>query len=48
MKPVKIGSVGLGRPGYEHAKNLATLLPGCILHAVCDVDEARLHSVAGR
>ena len=46
MKPVKIGSVGLGRLGYEHAKNLATLLPGCVLHAICDVDEARLHSVA--
>ena len=46
MKPVKIGSVGLGRLGYEHAKNLATLLPGCALHAVCDVDEERLRSVA--
>ena len=28
MKTVKLGSVGLGRLGYEHAKNLATLLPG--------------------
>lgn len=46
MKPVKIGSVGLGRLGYEHAKNLAALLPGCALHAVCDVDEERLRSVA--
>ena len=46
MKPVKIGSVGLGRLGYEHAKNLATLLPGCALHAVCDVDKERLLSVA--
>ena len=46
MKPVKIGSVGLGRLGYEHAKNLATLLPGCALHAVCDVDKERLRSVA--
>lgn len=46
MKTVKLGSVGLGRLGYEHAKNLATLLPGCTLHAVCDVDEDRLRSVA--
>lgn len=46
MKLLKLASVGLGRLGYEHAKNLATLLPGCTLHAICDVDEARLHTVA--
>lgn len=28
MKTVKVGSVGLGRLGYEHAKNLATQVPG--------------------
>lgn len=27
-KVVKIGSVGLGRLGYEHAKNIATSIPG--------------------
>ena len=26
-KTLKIGSVGLGRLGYEHAKNLATQVP---------------------
>lgn len=46
MKLLKLASVGLGRLGYEHAKNLATLLPGCTLHAICDVDEERLHTVA--
>ena len=39
MKTVKVGSVGLGRLGYEHAKNLATQVPGCELAAICDVDE---------
>ena len=38
MKTVKVGSVGLGRLGYEHAKNLATQVPGCELAAICDVD----------
>ena len=33
MESVKIGSVGLGRLGYEHAKNLAASIPGCVLHA---------------
>jgi len=46
MKTVKIGSVGLGRLGYEHAKNLATQVPGCELVAICDADEARLQQVA--
>ena len=38
MESVKIGSVGLGRLGYEHAKNLAASIPGCVLHAICNVD----------
>lgn len=46
MKSVKIGSVGLGRLGYEHARNLAALLPGCTRHAICDVEEERLRTVA--
>ena len=46
MKTVKIGSVGLGRLGYEHAKNLATQVPGCELTAICDVDEARVREVS--
>lgn len=46
MKTVKVGSVGLGRLGYEHAKNLATQVPGCELAAICDVDANRVKEVA--
>ena len=46
MKTVKVGSVGLGRLGYEHACNLATQVPGCELAAICDVDEKRVREVA--
>ena len=46
MKTVKVGSVGLGRLGYEHAKNLATQVPGCELSAICDVDANRVKEVA--
>ena len=45
MKTVKVGSVGLGRLGYEHACNLATQVPGCELAAICDVDEKRVKEV---
>lgn len=46
MKTIKIGAVGLGRLGYEHARNLATQVPGCELAAICDVDEQRVKAVA--
>ena len=46
MKKVKIGSVGLGRLGYEHACNIANLIPGAELTALCDVDEKRVKEVA--
>lgn len=46
MKTVKLGSVGLGRLGYEHAKNMASFIPGVRLLALCDVDEKRLNEVA--
>ena len=46
MKKVKIGSVGLGRLGYEHACNIANLIPGAALTALCDVDEKRVKEVA--
>ena len=46
MKKVKIGSVGLGRLGYEHACNIANLIPGAELVALCDVDEKRVKEVA--
>ncbi|MCB6366784.1 Gfo/Idh/MocA family oxidoreductase [Intestinibacillus massiliensis] len=46
MKTVKIGSVGLGRLGYEHAKNIATRVPGAELTAICDVAAGRVREVA--
>lgn len=46
MKTVKMGLVGLGRLGYEHAKNLASQVPGCTLAAICDVDQARAAQIA--
>ncbi|WP_087066379.1 Gfo/Idh/MocA family oxidoreductase [Intestinibacillus massiliensis] len=46
MKTVKIGSVGLGRLGYEHAKNIATRVPGAELTAICDVAADRVREVA--
>ena len=42
MKKIKIGSVGLGRLGYEHAVNIASKIPQCQLAAICDVDAARV------
>ncbi len=46
MKKIKIGSVGLGRLGYEHACNIANLVPGAELTALCDVDAVRVKEVA--
>ena len=34
MESVKIGSVGLGRLGYEHAKNLAASIPGRVVNTI--------------
>ena len=46
MKKIKIGSVGIGRLGYEHACNIANLVPGAELTALCDVDAVRVKEVA--
>jgi len=46
MKKIKIGSVGLGRLGYEHAVNIASKIPQCELKAICDVDASRVAQVA--
>ncbi|MTK14268.1 MAG: inositol 2-dehydrogenase [Clostridiaceae bacterium] len=43
---IKIGSIGLGRLGYEHARNIATCVPGAELTAICDVDRKRLEQVS--
>ena len=46
MNKVRIGSVGLGRLGLEHAKNIAGRLQNAELAALCDVDKPRLDNVA--
>lgn len=46
MKKIQIGSIGLGRLGYEHATNIATRVPGAELAALCDVDEEKLKATA--
>ncbi|MEH6956921.1 Gfo/Idh/MocA family oxidoreductase, partial [Neobacillus drentensis] len=37
MEKVKVGIVGLGRLGRQHAENLAFRIPNCELTAVCSV-----------
>ncbi|WRU97102.1 Gfo/Idh/MocA family oxidoreductase [Priestia filamentosa] len=39
MKKVKVGIVGLGRLGRQHAENLAFRIPNCELIAVCSIIE---------
>ncbi|MBA4698267.1 MAG: Gfo/Idh/MocA family oxidoreductase [Ruminococcus sp.] len=48
MKKIRIGSIGLGRLGYEHAVNIATRVSGAELKALCDVDKEKLRDVAGQ
>lgn len=48
MKTAKIGLIGLGRQGEQHAINLATRIQGCELAAICDMNEAKLNEVANR
>lgn len=45
MRTVKIGVAGLGRLGYEHARNIVERVPGAVLAAVCDADNARVQQV---
>ncbi|MBR0597753.1 Gfo/Idh/MocA family oxidoreductase [Sinanaerobacter chloroacetimidivorans] len=46
MEKIKIGSVGIGRLGYEHACNIATKVPGAQLAALCATKEEKLKRVA--
>ena len=46
MKKLKIGIMGVGRLGYEHACNIANRVPGSELVAICDKDFDRAKSVA--
>jgi myo-inositol 2-dehydrogenase/D-chiro-inositol 1-dehydrogenase len=45
---VRIGSVGLGRLGLQHAENIATRIKGAELAALCDVDAKKLAETADR
>lgn len=45
---VRIGSVGLGRLGLQHAENIATRIKHAELVALCDVDEAKLQETSDR
>ncbi len=43
---IKIGAIGLGRLGYQHAFNLRFSIPGVELVALCDMNESKLSSTA--
>jgi len=45
MKNIKIGAIGLGRLGLQHAENCAFKIPGAELIAICDMNEAKLKEV---
>jgi myo-inositol 2-dehydrogenase / D-chiro-inositol 1-dehydrogenase len=48
MKKLKIGSVGLGRLGEQHAENIATKIMNAELYALCDLNESKLNEVSDR
>ena len=48
MKKIKIGSVGLGRLGLQHAENIATRVLNAELTALCDLNESLLNETADR
>ena len=48
MEKIKIGSIGLGRLGLQHAENIATRLMHAELTALCDLDEKKLNETADR
>ena len=46
MKKLKIGIIGVGRLGYEHACNIANRVPACDLVAISDKNITRAKEVA--
>ncbi len=46
MKKLKIGIIGVGRLGYEHACNIANRVPGSELVAIADANFDRAKQVA--
>ncbi|TCO70028.1 inositol 2-dehydrogenase [Marinisporobacter balticus] len=45
MKKIKIGAVGLGRLGRQHAKNIAFRIPNAELLAVCSINQEEVDEV---
>lgn len=45
MKKIKIGAIGLGRLGLQHAENVAFKIPNAELTAICDMNEEKLKQV---
>ena len=43
---VRIGLIGSGIMGADHARIFATQIPGAQLHVICDADEARARAAA--
>ncbi|MFP3042819.1 inositol 2-dehydrogenase [Treponema primitia] len=48
MNKVRIGSVGLGRLGLQHAENIAGRIQNAELIAICDVDKPKVEETAKR
>lgn len=46
MEKLKVGSIGVGRLGYQHAENVAYRIPNAELIAVCDINKERAKEVA--
>ena len=48
VKKIRIGSVGLGRLGLQHAMNIAGKIQNAQLTALCDIDEKKLNETADK
>ena len=48
MKRIRVGQIGLGRLGYQHAVNIAGKIQNAELVALCDVDNAKLNETADK
>ncbi|MBN8250898.1 Gfo/Idh/MocA family oxidoreductase [Priestia flexa] len=48
MNKVKVGIVGLGRLGIQHAENLAFRIPNCELKAICGLNTEQLAELSDK
>jgi myo-inositol 2-dehydrogenase/D-chiro-inositol 1-dehydrogenase len=46
MKRLRVGAIGVGRLGFQHAENVAYRIPNAELVAVCDINEEHAKNVA--